>query len=360
MSAPKWLYDKFHNKYRNEEAVVLYSSGTTGNSKGVILSHYAINTNADAIYKYMDISYPESFAIIKSLCHVSTLVGELLVCLKYHINFILFSSQMMFREIISNIQKFQINTICINPTLMWFLYKYNVQKEDLLSLKTIYTSGAILSQELHMNIKQRYPDKYILNVYGLTEAGPRVTAQTKVSNNIAGSVGKPIDGVEVKIINRNGQNVAANEPGIIIVKTKTKYSGYVVNEGISYNTQDVWIDTKDIGYLTTENELFILGRADNMININSHNVYPETIEEVIMSCGRVQECLICKADDEESLICYYTTDNERELDDSSLLDIKCVCNMVLAPYEIPKKFILKKNLEKTYSGKLIRNYGGIL
>lgn len=50
MSAPKWLYDKFHNKYSNEEAVVLYSSGTTGNSKGVILSHYAINTNADAIF----------------------------------------------------------------------------------------------------------------------------------------------------------------------------------------------------------------------------------------------------------------------------------------------------------------------
>lgn len=80
---PTCIYDKFHANYDYSEAVVIYSSGTTGKSKGVILSHFAINTNADAIIGYMNPSPSnDSIYTVRPLSHSSTLTGELLVALK--------------------------------------------------------------------------------------------------------------------------------------------------------------------------------------------------------------------------------------------------------------------------------------
>ena len=79
---PKPLYEKFQNNYSKKEAVVIYSSGTTGKSKGIILSHFAINTNADSISKYMNLNISDCIYIAKPLNHSSTLIGELIVAIK--------------------------------------------------------------------------------------------------------------------------------------------------------------------------------------------------------------------------------------------------------------------------------------
>lgn len=82
---PSFFYEKFTEKYNKNEAVIVFSSGTTGKSKGIILSHYAINKNADAIIKYMNLGDKDVLYIIKSFSHSSTLTGELLVALKTNI-----------------------------------------------------------------------------------------------------------------------------------------------------------------------------------------------------------------------------------------------------------------------------------
>ena len=74
---PNYVYDQFIERYDQKEAVILFSSGTTGKEKGIILSHDAINTNADMINEYMNLNQKQSMMIVKSFCHSSTLTGEL-------------------------------------------------------------------------------------------------------------------------------------------------------------------------------------------------------------------------------------------------------------------------------------------
>ena len=100
---PKEIYNKFQENYSKDDAVVIYSSGTTGKSKGIILSHYAINTNADAIQDYMKLTPDDCLYICKSLSHSSTLTGELLVALKYKIALMIAPTIVPPRFVLNNI-----------------------------------------------------------------------------------------------------------------------------------------------------------------------------------------------------------------------------------------------------------------
>jgi len=137
---PASVYQKFKSNYSLSEALILYSSGTTGRSKGVILSHYAINTNADAIAKYMNLGCEDSVLIIKSLAHVSTLVGELLVGLKKRVRVFIAPSLTSPQFALKCIEQHRITTVCLNPALLNLYTKaQSIKKYCVQSLKAIYT-----------------------------------------------------------------------------------------------------------------------------------------------------------------------------------------------------------------------------
>ena len=110
---PKYIYDKFKENYSKDESIVIYSSGTTGKSKGIILSHYAVNTNADAIIDYMKPGIKDCIYIAKPLSHSSTLTGELLVALKTKMKLVVAPTIVPPRYILNNINKFHVSKICL-------------------------------------------------------------------------------------------------------------------------------------------------------------------------------------------------------------------------------------------------------
>lgn len=120
---PTSIYEKFNENYSQKEALVLYSSGTTGNAKGIILSHYAINLNADLINEYMQLSNRDSIYIVKAFAHSSTIVGELLIGLKYKIKNIVSSTLVSPRDSLNHINNYKVTILCLNPSL---LYLYTV------------------------------------------------------------------------------------------------------------------------------------------------------------------------------------------------------------------------------------------
>lgn len=118
---PLFIYKKFKSNYSNSEAIVIYSSGTTGKSKGIILSHYAIQTNADSIAQYMGLSPYDCFYWVKSLTHSSTLTGELLVALKYKVKIVIAPLTVTPKYILRKIKKHSVTILCLNPTILELL-----------------------------------------------------------------------------------------------------------------------------------------------------------------------------------------------------------------------------------------------
>ena len=345
---PKFIYDKFQENYSQEEAVVIYSSGTTGKAKGIILSHFAINTNADAIIAYMNPAAEDCIYIAKTLSHSSTLTGELLVALKTKMGLVVAPTIVPPRYVLNNISKYNVTTICLNPTLLsMFSDECQRRNLDLSSLKTIYVSGSILSDKIYSKAHAAFWDISIYNVYGLSEAGPRVTAQRAdcCKNN---SVGQPIQGVEVAIINEQGDSTAIGEYGTIHVKTPSMFSGYVIGEQKHANLRVGWHNTGDIGYIDSNGELHVVNRVDDVIIIDSHKVYPSEVEKQILEQNAVKECAVVKVEcnGNELIGCLYVS--EEKIDEV----IKNQLKAKLLTYEIPRFFVRCDELPRTKNGKV--------
>lgn len=340
------VFDKFIEKYDNSEAIILFSSGTTGKRKGIILSHYAIQNNADSIIEYMNIKKTDRLLILKSLVHSSTLVGELLVGLKCRCQLFIVKKIWNFSHILSKMHKEMVNFVCINPSILLLMNKQEyVDNNFFENLEKIYISGSVLNKEIIRSFKQKVLNVKVFNVYGLTEMGPRVTAQR--DENPITSVGHPIKGVSVKIVNSKGEETREFEKGIIQVKSNSSYLGYVNGEERKRYYKD-YFNTGDIGWKDDNDNYFIVGRSDDMIITASYNVYPDEVEEIIMSIEGIIDCLVFGVPNDiygELIICYY----KASLDCNEML-ISC-CKNKLPLYEIPKEFIKVSEIPVNANGK---------
>ena len=336
---------KFRENYSRKEAVVIYSSGTTGKSKGIVLTHFAINTNADAIIDYMKPTAEDCLYIAKTLSHSSTLTGELLVALKAKSALVISPTVVPPRIVLKNINRFSITIMCLNPALLSLLAdEYQQGRYNLSSLKSIYVSGSVLSDRIYNKVHAAFLNIPIYNVYGLSEAGPRVTAQREDCCK-GNSVGKPIKGVELKVVRESDID---SPYGVIHIKTPSIYSGYIVGEEKHPALCVGWYNTGDVGYIDEYGELHVINRVDDVIIIDSHKVYPSEVEKYIIEYPGVRDCVVTKVvfNSNEFLACLYVS--EKDINS----DIKNKLKNKLMIYEIPRIFLKCNGLPKTNSGKV--------
>ena len=350
--SPQILSNKIRTKYclnySHDEAVVIYSSGTTGHSKGIILSHYAITTNADAIIEYMELTKDDCIYTVRPFSHSSTLTGELLVALRSNSNLLISPTIVPPRYIFENVQKYQISLLCVNPALLSLLCKERCRSNtDLSSLRTIYSSGSILDDEIVYKSKERFSGVEIFNVYGLTEAGPRVSAQ-RVDCCKSNSVGKPLIGVEVVVVDENGNVLLNGECGVIHVNTPSRYSGYITGEEKHKSLYKDWLNTGDMGSFDGFGELHIVDRIDDVIFLGAHKIYPKDVASKIVKQADIDTCVVTaiRINSENILCCLYTASSDIRN------DIKKKLGTVLTKYEIPKVFIRTEVIPKTRTGKI--------
>lgn len=341
------VYDSFNASYSREEAVILYSSGTTGRAKGVILSHYAINVNADSVIDYMMLGKNDCMYISKVFSHSSTLVGELLVSLKTRTSLVVAPTIVPPRFVLKNINKFGVSIICLNPTLLYsFINEYKSNRYQLLSLKKIFVSGSILNETMYRLAHECLKNINVYNVYGLSEAGPRVAAQRE-SCCKENSVGKPIKGVEIAIVDGHGNIVEQGKRGIIHVKTKSCFEGYVIGKKKYGSLYKDWLNTGDEGYIDVHGELHIVGRIDDLIIINAYKIYPYDIEKLAFRCSEISECKALY-DERIGFTFVYTTKYLTNID----AKLAKIFKDKLAYYEIPSKIIPLEYMPKTPNGKV--------
>lgn len=339
-------------RYSNESALILFSSGTTGTSKGIVLSYASIDYNSDSVIDYINPQDNDSIYIMKTLSHSSTVVAELLVAIRAGITIWLAPTVLPVRIAIKEIKKNNVTIICLNPTLLFLMVEYiNKSHIEIDKLKNIYISGSILQSSLWHRAQIAFSNANIYNVYGLTECGPRVAALGTNERNGIISVGSAITGVSVQVRNSGGKELGVKEIGEIWIKTRSLSKCYL-NKELEIDKNGYFF-TKDIGYLNEKQELFVIARKDNMIISSSHNVFPEDLEARISSLEDVKENVVIGVDDEKygnRIICLYTSKTGEKIS-----DMRKKCLKFMAIYEVPSEFVFVKELPKNTNGKILRN-----
>lgn len=354
----KW--ESVGRNYSEKTAVILFSSGTTGAAKGIKLSYRAINNNSDSIIDYIDRDNVRSILVSKTFSHSSTIVGEIIVALKLGLSIHIAPSMTQPKTILEYISSRKIDMYCVNPSMLYLLL-LTLKKSEMFvdELRYLYVSGSRCSKELLQKASAFFLHTHLHNVYGATEVGPRITAQRNKYDTV-GSVGVPIKNVEVEVVSECGTPCKTGDMGVVHVKTNSLMSGYCNSCEPRLSLYKDWYNTGDLGYKNQNGELFLVGRFDNMIIAAGHNVFPETVEEVVEMIDAVNECLVYGKPDSmygEKIICLYSLKDESSCE-LSKEKMRAFCKNYLAPFEIPHDFVCVKTIEKTTGGKKKRMKSG--
>ena len=368
------------NNKNNEIAEILFTSGTTGEPKGVMLTHNNLLSNIRDIHKILPTrDFEKSFSILP-LHHVYELTCGLLhniskgnqthFCSK--IDLVTMVREMkeinptiwpvvplilekIYKNINKKLSKSYIQRIIykLAPKLFGYILK---NKLGLKNLKLLLSGGAALSIEVESFFKKI--GMTITQGYGLSEASPLVSANP-LGHEKVGSVGKVIDSCEIKI---NSQDSSGN--GIIYVKGPNIFPGYYKNKEFTNEIlKDDWLNTGDIGYVDKEGYLYITGRDKFVIvNKGGKNIYPEEIEEFFSSNIHIKDIVVFSNDD-ENIIAIIRPDDEL-ISKESLEIIKKIIykdcievnNRIESYKRITKVYITTEDFEKTSTQKIKRSF----
>ncbi|RKL64949.1 hypothetical protein CR203_23360 [Salipaludibacillus neizhouensis] len=335
---------------KNSPALILPTSGSTGDPKFVMLSHYNIYSNAIAHGREIQHNSNDIFIITMPLSFSSTITTQILSCIYSNVKFHIVPLPLFPRAILNYIEKYKINCLAAVPSFLMNLIEaiesYNYKIDFKLSFITI--SGAPVTQRLNKQLKEIFPKTDVIQTYGLTEASPRVTMMRRGYQKLC--CGKPVDGVEIKI---NKQE--SKREGEISVRGVNIMIGYYKNKKLTQSTFNKnWLRTGDIGYLDSDGDLHLIGRKKNIIISGGINIYPEEIEEFFFNqIGVIQSMVIGEKHYilGESPVVYLTINNE--------FNIKNIYNQstkFLSRYKIPKRWYKVKNIPLNNTGKVIRTF----
>jgi acyl-coenzyme A synthetase/AMP-(fatty) acid ligase len=231
-----------------------------------------------------------------------------------------------------------------------------LQNYDLSRLLYVTQAGGAMSRAHSDWIRQTLPQARLYIMYGQTEATARITyLPAERLDDKAGSVGNPLPGTEIRIVDDSGAPLAPLQSGEICVRGPGVMLGYWNNPDTSRRTvRDGWLHTGDLGHLDEDGFLFITGRAVEMIKTGAYRVSPREVEEAIESLESVAEVGVVPIPDEllgQSIKAVIVLKRGERLD---ALAVKSHCRARLAAYKIPKVVEFASGLPRTASGKLQR------
>ncbi len=330
----------------------MFTSGTTGTPKGVMLSERNLISNIKDISDYFKITDKDSILIARPIYHISVITGELLVSLICGVKIHFYSGHFNPISMISEIKKHNISTFCSTPTLMNTFSKF-LKGDNTLPLSNIVISGECLNRSIANDIRKAFPNAKIYHVYGLTEASPRVCyLPPDLFDYFPDSIGLPLNSVEIKVIDSKGNAVTENGEGVLWIRGSNIMIGYYNDNALTKKVlENGWLCTNDIVKLDSFGRMYVRGRNDNMIIRAGMNIYPQEIEATLKKDPRVHEVLVYeeKSISTGSQLCLNIVG-----DFKNTQEIHKLCKDVLPPYQTPTKISLLKELPKTGSGKIMR------
>jgi long-chain acyl-CoA synthetase len=345
-------------KPKEDIAVLQYTGGTTGVSKGVKLSHYNLVSNVVQIDKFMGVhcrNGKEKVLNVLPLFHVYGMTVSMNYCF-YLKSTLYLLERFESTKVLSIINNEKITMFPGTPTIYVAVNSdKKIASYDLSSIHTCISGSAPLSVEVK-NQFENMTGARLVDAYGLSEASP-VTHSNPVNGvQKPGSMGLPIAGTDCRIVDIDGETeMEVNQPGELIVKGPQVMQGYWNREEeTKISLRDGWLYTGDIAYMDEEGYCFIVSRKKDVIIASGYNIYPREIEEVLYEHPSVQEVVVCGIPDSyrgETVKAFVVNKEGQEATEEELKDF---CLNKLAKFKVPAYIEFKKELPKTTVGKILR------
>ena len=333
----------------NQAAALYYSSGTTGNPKGVMYSHRNMTSLIASIIRgYKFSSEDRQFAFLP-FGHTASINYNILPALMVGCDLIISHGfeklrQNFFKVLAEN----RITYTQIVPTVLLMLNKLDMNNKgiDLSSLKFIGCGSSTLPLVSQIEFMETYKIK-VANLYGLSETGPSHIDDPREPDWIPGSIGYPLDVNKCEIA----------KDGEILLKGENIFIGYYQNESLYKEAiNEGWFHTGDLGE-EKDGKFFFTDRKKDLIIKGGINIVPMEVEEAIYFHPSVAECVVIgkfsKIHGEEIVAVVVKTDNAPE-EPQLTREIKDYCKQKLSSYKIPSMIFYWESLPKTASKKLIR------
>lgn len=334
-------------------AALLYSSGTTGKPKGVMLSHGALHANAAALHKAWAFTSEDVLLHALPVFHTHGLFVATNTVLMNGTSMI-FHSHFDTSAVIQDIPK---ATIFMGvPTYYTRLLRdLEFNADSCRSIRLFISGSAPLLDETFKAFSDR-TGHTIVERYGMTEAGI-ITSAHPDKPGAAGTVGFPLEGVEVRIRDDEDKPLADGETGSVQIQGRSLFSGYWQKPEKTADdmTADGFFRTGDVGRLEADGQLTLVGRAKDMFISGGFNVYPKEIEQILDAMSGIEECAIVglhHPDFGEAGLALIVTEPGAELDLTQLrMDLKAK----LANYKVPKLILTVESFPRNAMGKVQKN-----
>lgn len=337
-----------------DTAVILYTSGTTGTPKGAELTHRNMQRNAEVSADL--IQYEAGSVVLGGLplfhsfgqtCSLNTSVlrGACLTLLP----------RFDPAKALEIIARDQVNIFLGVPTMYGaLLHAPEAEGADTSSLKVCVSGGSAMPVEVMRAFEEKF-GAVILEGYGLSETSPVASFNHADKERKPGSIGTPIDGVEMKVVDDEGGEVAQGEVGEIVIKGHNVMKGYWNKaEATADAIKDGWFHTGDMAKVDEDGYFFIVDRKKDMIIRGGYNVYPREIEEVLYEHPAVREVAVIGVEDEEWGEEVGAVVALKEGAEVTPDELKAHAKAQVAAYKYPRHVWIVDELPKGPTGKILK------
>lgn len=334
-----------------------YTSGTTGEPKGVLLTHKNLASNVQAISELFPLSPEEDRILIPiPMFHITGMTVMMLSPLTRGSTI-----YPMLRwdpeEALRLIERHRMTDMLAVPTIyIDLLHHPKLKEHDLSSLQLCSSGGARMPVPVMEQFETRWGIP-IYEGYGLTETSPVTHTNLAAPERLPGSIGWPIKETECKIADEKGNEVPTGEVGELLIRGPQVMKGYHNNPEATTAAiePDGFFHTGDLAQVDDGGYYYIVDRVKDMINVGGLNVYPKEVEHVLYEHPAVAECAVVGIPDErkgETVKAFVALKSGYDRSDALGKELKAHCLREIAPYKHPRAIEFVETLPKTASGKI--------
>lgn len=340
----------------NDIAFLQYTGGTTGVSKGAMLSHRNMVANLEQVSGNLTVAVKQGDMVVTALplYHIFALTSNCLTFIKLGSPNLLITNPRDMPGFVAELKKYPFAMITGVNTLFNGLLNTPGFAELDFSHFLFGLGGGMAVQQPVAERWQKVTGKVLIEGYGLTECSPVVSVNPLNLSEYKGSIGLPLPSTDIKLIDDDANEVALGESGELMVKGPQVMVGYLGREDETNDVlKDGWLATGDIARMDEEGFLYIVDRKKDMILVSGFNVFPNEIEEVAAMHEGIMEAAAVGIPNESSgeVVKLFVVKKDPNLTKD---DVTLHCRSLLTGYKVPKIVEFKDELPKTNVGKILR------